>query len=185
LRNAVRRLCFWRTTGAMLHTARGAGQPERELDVKGRLRQLIAGLRAHRGRTAGRPRLRTSHFSSSTPETRATPRRMNKKHASTAASNRCSGLHASPGPSNSRGGAVRSSGKPLAERVAWPLALPVRRTVYRWGKGFTAGLPVTLRRASTRWAVRPSGRGTAPSGSRDARRTPASSGPSRTSRESP
>jgi hypothetical protein len=44
--------------------------------------------------------------------------RVNRKQVFTEASSRCSGVHASPGPPNSSGGAVGRSGRPVADAAA-------------------------------------------------------------------
>ena len=59
------------------------------------------------------------------PEARATTWSVKRKQVSTAAKSRCSGLHASPGPSNSTGGADLTSGAPPTDRVAAPAGPPV------------------------------------------------------------
>jgi hypothetical protein len=58
-----------------------------------------------------------------------------RKHASTAASSRDTGLHASPRPSYSSGGADRRSGAPGVDSAAYPLGPPMSRTGYVCGRG--------------------------------------------------
>ena len=130
-----------RSAFSMARRARSGSVPAASLS---RGRRMISVKRVTPSVRSTVPSAVTSQVANSTREARATARRVNRKHVSTAANRRCSGLHASPGPSKSRGGALRRSGSPSAVASAWPLGASAEPDRVAVGQGLHRRTPLWL-----------------------------------------